>query len=69
MKKKCESCGLDFVPKDEGWSECPDCGKIYCPKCSDEMRQEKKEIERLREGDAYTRLKVLCPSCNVEMLH
>jgi predicted RNA-binding Zn-ribbon protein involved in translation (DUF1610 family) len=68
MEKRCESCGLDYV-SEEGWAECPDCGKVYCPRCSDDMRKEKRTIEKLREGDAYTRLRILCPSCSIEMLH
>jgi len=67
MGKKCESCGLEYVPN-EGWVECPECGKGYCLRCSDKMRQEQKDIEKLREGDAVTRLQILCPSCSLEML-
>ena len=67
MKKKCESCGLDYLA-DEGWVTCPDCGKTYCLHCSDQMRKESKDIERLREGDAITRLQILCPSCSLEMI-
>jgi hypothetical protein len=66
MGKKCEACGADYNA-DEGWVTCPDCGKSYCLNCSDKMRQESKEIERLREGDAITRLQTLCPSCSLEM--
>ena len=67
MKKKCESCGMDYTA-DEGWVECPDCGKVYCLHCTDQMRKENREIEKLREGDAITRLQILCPSCSIEML-
>jgi hypothetical protein len=67
MKKKCESCGLESGG-DEGWSECRDCGKFYCPECSAKMSKEQHDIEKLREGDSFTRVQVLCPSCSLEML-
>lgn len=67
MGKKCEACGLDYVAE-KGWAECPDCGKVYCPDCTDKMKEEQHDIEKLREGDAYTRLRVMCPSCALDML-
>jgi hypothetical protein len=66
MGKKCDSCGLKFG-SEEGWMECPDCGKNYCPRCSDRMSKESRDIEKLREGDSYTRISVLCPSCSINM--
>ena len=67
MAKECESCGLAYTG-DEDWVKCPDCGKVYCPQCSDKMREEDHKIEQLREGDAITRVQILCPSCSIEML-
>jgi hypothetical protein len=67
MSKKCESCGLEHTG-DEGWAECPDCGKHYCPNCTEKMKKEHEEIEKLREGDAFTRVQILCPSCSMDML-
>ena len=67
MKKKCDSCGVDYL-EDEGWVECPDCGKFYCLHCTDKMREESRKIEKLRDGDAFTRVQILCPSCSIEML-
>lgn len=67
MMKKCENCGVEYIPN-EGWVECPECGRVYCYHCSDKMRHERNEIEKLREGDAFTRLQILCPSCSIEML-
>ena len=67
MGKKCEACGLDQVD-DKGWADCPDCGKVYCPNCADKMSKEHRDIEKLREGDAYTRIQLMCPSCSLEML-
>ncbi len=68
MKKKCAACGAEYSPEHR-WMECPDCGKVYCPSCADRMSKESREIEKLRAGDAYTRLRVLCPSCSVELIH
>ena len=62
--KECAGCS---ATSDEvsGWAECPDCGRAYCPTCVDRMgmREEEEKIKKLREGDAYTRLNLLCPSC------
>ena len=66
MDKKCESCGKEYV-SDESWLECPDCGKTFCQHCSDKMMKEHRDIEKLREGDSYTRVQILCPSCATEM--
>jgi predicted RNA-binding Zn-ribbon protein involved in translation (DUF1610 family) len=66
VEKKCANCGLDYTA-DEGWVSCPDCGKMYCLHCSDKMRKEHNDIEKLRDGDAMTRIQILCPSCSLEM--
>jgi hypothetical protein len=31
------------------------------------MSKESRDIEKLREGDSYTRISVLCPSCSIGM--
>lgn len=66
MKKKCYDCGKDPV-EGHDWSECPSCGETLCPTCRQNRDKERREIERLKEGDAYTRLQVLCPSCQAYM--
>jgi hypothetical protein len=68
MGKKCDSCGINYVPG-EGWMACPGCGRVLCPHCSELESHEDRDIEKLREGDAVTRLQVLCPSCSIEMIH
>lgn len=67
MAKKCEYCGAEHI-EDEGWAKCRDCGKIYCPDCAGKMDMERRDIQTLREGDAFERLMVLCPSCSLDML-
>ena len=67
MEKKCASCGLDYIA-DEGWVTCPECGQTYCLRCSDKMRKEHQDIEKLRDADAYTRVQILCPTCSLEMI-
>ncbi len=66
--KECTGCS---VTSDEvsGWAECPDCGRAYCPTCVDRMgmQEEEEKIKKLRGGDPYTRMKLLCPSCESEM--
>jgi predicted RNA-binding Zn-ribbon protein involved in translation (DUF1610 family) len=68
MEKKCAGCGLDYNT-DEGWVTCPECGEMYCLHCTDKMRKEQHDIERLREADAITRLQILCPSCSIDMIY
>lgn len=67
MKKKCDSCGQDYR-SDEDWIKCPHCGRILCPRCTERESKEHIYIEKLREGDAYTRLRFMCPSCSIEMM-
>lgn len=67
MSNKCSSCGLKSMG-DEGWRECKDCGKIYCPECAGKMHEEDRDIQLLRDGDDITRMQVLCPSCSVDMM-
>jgi hypothetical protein len=67
MEKQCDSCGTFYAP-DQKWFSCPDCGNVYCPDCAESMTKEAKDIEKLRDGDAYTRLHILCPSCSIEMM-
>jgi predicted RNA-binding Zn-ribbon protein involved in translation (DUF1610 family) len=67
MEKKCDSCGMTHMP-DNGWVTCPDCGKVLCPRCAEQESHEDRQIEKLREGDAVTRLNVLCPSCAIQII-
>ncbi|MBI4763699.1 MAG: hypothetical protein HY787_03730 [Deltaproteobacteria bacterium] len=68
MKKACKGCGLEYTD-DEGWVSCPECGEMYCLHCTDKMRKEHQEIEKLRDGDPITRLQILCPSCSIDMIN
>jgi predicted RNA-binding Zn-ribbon protein involved in translation (DUF1610 family) len=65
--KKCASCGTVYEG-DEGWLTCPECGKAYCLRCTDKMRKEQQDIERLRNEDAFTRAQILCPSCSLVLI-
>jgi len=67
MGKKCDACGIKYVPG-EGWMSCPGCGRVLCPQCAEAESHEDREIEKLREGDVYERMQVLCPSCAIEMI-
>lgn len=63
MEKTCYSCGKAHVEGGD-WKECPSCGELLCPECVQKTSKERKEIERLRDGDAHTRIQILCPSCS-----
>jgi hypothetical protein len=67
MGKKCDSCGIKYVAG-EGWMSCPGCGRVLCPQCAEGESHEDRDIQKLRDGDAYTRMQVLCPSCSIEMI-
>lgn len=66
-EKKCAACGAEYSGE-EGWMHCPDCGETYCLRCTDRMRKEQQEIDRLRKEDAFTRAQILCPSCSLELI-
>ncbi len=65
---KCAECGVVAGESTEGWTHCEDCGTHYCPNCSGTFRQEKQDIDTLRKGSASERLRVLCPSCGLELV-
>lgn len=64
---KCAECGVTADGSTEGWTHCEECGADYCPHCSGKFRQEKEDIEGLKQGGPYERMRILCPSCGVEM--
>jgi predicted RNA-binding Zn-ribbon protein involved in translation (DUF1610 family) len=64
---QCSSCERTHS-EDEKWHSCPECGKVLCLECAE--GKEKKEVailKKVREGDAHTRLELLCPSCGTGM--
>lgn len=63
MDKPCYSCGKAPVEGEE-WKKCPSCGEMLCPECAYKSEKERKELERLRDGDAHSRIQILCPSCS-----
>lgn len=67
MKGKCHDCGVN--QKEKKWMTCPSCKTTLCQNCHQKkVESERKDIERLREGDPHTRLQVLCPSCQSHMI-
>lgn len=57
--KTCHNCGIKDT-EGKKWLECPTCGDLLCPNCS---QKERKDIETLKEEDAFSRIQVHCPSC------
>lgn len=63
MEKTCYLCKKPHA-EGEDWGKCPSCGEMLCPECVQRTAKERKELEQLRDGDAHTRLQILCPSCS-----
>lgn len=64
---ECAYCKEPYLEGHE-WFECPGCKTLVCLQCGDSREQkEKAEIEKLK-GDYLTRMEVLCPKCNMDML-
>ncbi len=66
---KCAECGVEAGESTRGWTHCEECDTYYCPKCSGSFRREKEDIDQLREGRAWDRVRILCPRCRTEMAH
>jgi len=63
---KCSSCG-HVEEASDNWVKCPECGYTMCHKCGIQEQKEKKDLEKLRKGNAEDRISVTCPSCSYDM--
>lgn len=66
-KVRCTRCDAEAGDSLEGWTHCEECDADYCPNCSGDFREEREQIERLRNGSAWDRLTILCPRCGSEL--
>ena len=66
---KCAQCGVEAGESTKGWTHCQECDSHYCPKCSGAFREEKEDIEQLKDGSAWDRMRILCPNCGTDMIY